>query len=508
MSRWDAIVIGAGTNGLTAAATLARARRRVCVLERSECIGGMARTARIDGVEVPEIAHLLYNLSPKALKATGIDGRLALRPMNDVALCPEGRHAVFDGTRLRDLEGKAHVDAAAFEALHMRLCRFAGILVRLADRAPPELNASLSGLGDLGALLRTGFDFRRLGKAEARELLRILLSNAHDLLLDELPDGPIAGMLAADAVRGTHMGPRSPGTVFSLLYRFGRGGRAQWIAGGMGRLAEALADSARTAGAEIRTATRVASVMANEDRVVGVRLESGEELAAPLVLSSLAAPVSMQLAGVEQFDVEAVRRLRSVRAKGNVAKLNLVLSGLPDVPHSILSGRMVVAPTVSEVERAFNPVKYGESSSDPVIEAIIPTVHETENRGRHVLSACIQYVPHEPAGGWSDTLREEVRERALDRLETVLPGVSARVEEAQLLTPADIEARTGAPGGHWHHGELSFDQLLTVRPVNGLGNYRFGPRGYFLCGASTHPGGDVTGAPGHNAARAALEGRS
>ncbi|MEY8840201.1 FAD-dependent oxidoreductase, partial [Cribrihabitans sp. XS_ASV171] len=205
MSRWDAIVIGAGTNGLTAAATLARSGRRVCVLERSESFGGMARTARLDGVEIPEIAHLLYNFSPQAVKATGIAGRLTLKPLNDVALCPEGRHAVFDGKRLRDVEGEVHPDATAFEALHTRLQRFAGILARLADRPPPELNGSLSGLRDLGALLRTGYDLRKLGRSDAREFLRILMSNAHDLLLDDLPDGPVAGMLAADAVRGSHM---------------------------------------------------------------------------------------------------------------------------------------------------------------------------------------------------------------------------------------------------------------------------------------------------------------
>ncbi|MEY8839152.1 phytoene desaturase family protein, partial [Cribrihabitans sp. XS_ASV171] len=272
-------------------------------------------------------------------------------------------------------------------------------------------------------------------------------------------------------------------------------------------LGEALADAAITGGAEVRMSAGVAGVIVAEDRVVGVRLENGEELAAPLVMSSLGAQTSMHLAGVEHYDVEAVRRIRSIRAKGNVAKLNLILSGLPDMPHSLLSGRMVIAPSVSEVERAFNPVKYGERSTEPVIEAVIPTLNEPGNPTRHVLSACIQYVPHVPVGGWSQADRAEVEKRALDRLETVLPGLSSRVEKAQFLTPLDIEASTGAPGGHWHHGELSFDQLLTVRPANGFGNYRFGPRGYFLCGASCHPGGDVTGAPGHNAAQAALEGR-
>jgi phytoene dehydrogenase-like protein len=217
----------------------------------------------------------------------------------------------------------------------------------------------------------------------------------------------------------------------------------------------------------------------------------------------------MRLAGPAHYDIEAVRRLRNMRAKGTAAKLNLRLDGLPEPPGlgpELLGGRLLLAPSVEQVERAFDPVKYGRVSEAPVIEAVIPSLTDpqTAPRGGHVLSAIVQYVPHAPEGGWTAAARDRLRDVALATLETALPGLSARVSEAETLTPSDIEAATGAPGGHWHHGELSLDQLLTVRPVNGMARYRFGPAGYYLCGAGAHPGGDVMGAAGRNAAQVAL----
>lgn len=511
MSAVDVIVIGAGANGLTAAAVLAAKGRRVRVLERAERLGGMARNTELaEGVHGPEMAHLLYNLSPKVAKELSLKSALKLHALADVALAEDGAHAVFDGDSVRLAGGAAHPEAEAFLALHRRLCRFAGLLGQLADRTPPEIAGGIAGLSDLGALGRLGLDLKRMGKAEMREFLRILLSNVYDLLLEDLGDGPLAGMLAADAVRGAHMGPRSPGTVFSLMYRLGQGGRAHLPEGGMGAVTEALAEAARRKGADIRTGCAVAAVLTEGDTVRGVRLEDGSEIAASCVVSSLAAPVSMHLAGVANYDIEAARRLRHMRARGNVAKVNLVLGALPEVPglsRAEMAGRLVVAGSVTAVERAFNPVKYGEMSEAPVIEAVIPTLTDRSlaRDGRHVLSANVQFVPYDPAGGWTEHLRETLRARVTARLDAVLPGLSGRVEAAEILTPADIEARIGAPGGHWHHGELSLDQLLTVRPVNGLARYRFGPRGYYLCGASAHPGGDVSGAAGRNAARQVLK---
>ncbi|XDA99217.1 NAD(P)/FAD-dependent oxidoreductase [Sulfitobacter sp. LCG007] len=512
-TRYDAIVIGAGHNGLVAAATLARAGRSVCVIEKAAQIGGMAREVEWDGARMPEMAHLLYNLSPVVSRELGLD--LEIKPLPTIGLAPDGRHIELTGDSLRYADGAAHPEAAAFEALHARLRRFAALLARLADAPPPSLAeglANMAAVRDIGGMARLGLDLKRLGRDDMREFLRIILSNAYDLVLDDLSDGPAAGLLAADAVRGAWSGPRGPGSVFTLLYRMGRGGGAGLPMGGIGAYIRALERKAVEAGAELRCGKGVALVRLDGERVRGVRLEDGSEIPAPAVLSSLGAAQTMALAGPADFDIEATRRLRNLRSKGTVAKLNLLLSGPPDMPGlsaAQRAGRLILAPSATHVERAFDPVKYGEASVAPVIEAVIPTLSDPSlcSDGRHILSIVVQYVPHAPKGGWTEAAREALSDTVMKALAPFMPGLSGLVQRSDLLTPADIETRTGAPGGHWHHCEMSIDQLLTVRPVNGMSRYAFGPDGLWLCGSSAHPGGDLTGAPGRNAARQVLAAR-
>jgi len=312
-------------------------------------------------------------------------------------------------------------------------------------------------------------------------------------------------MLAADAVRGNYAGPRSPGTVFSLMYRLGNSGQVHQPKGGMGAVSEAFLSSARKAGCDIRTGMGVAEITVSEDRTTGVRLEDGSVILADFVLSSAGPKQTMGMAGVEHFDVEAARRIRNIRCKGTVAKLNLVLKSAPEFPGLSIkqqAARLVVAPSVTYVERAFNPVKYDELPTAPTIEFVLPTLIDPDlwPDGEHVLSAVVQYVPHTPKGGWTQKARQTLTDTILRTLETYMPGLGGLIKQSQLLTPSDIEAQTGAPGGHWHHAEMGIDQILTVRPVNGLAHYQFAVSGLYLCGASAHPGGDVTGAPGRNAA--------
>lgn len=479
---FDAIVIGAGHNGLSAAAELAGQGKRVCVLERGDGPGGMAAEG---------IAHLVYNLSPKVARDLGLD----LRALPTVSLCPEGRHAVMTGDDLRYADGGDHPEAAVFADLHARLVRFAALLAPLGDMPPPALAA---GLGEMGVLGKLGLSLKRMGKAEMREFLRIVLSNVFDLVLDDLADGPVAGGLAADAVRGAFAGPRSPGSVFSLMYRMGQGGGASLPMGGIGAVTRAMEDRARGAGVELRCGVGVASVTVEDDRVTGVTLEDGAVLDTGLVLSSLAAPQSMALVGPAEYDVETVRALRTLRAKPSVAKLNLTLSDVPAIAgltDAQRAGRLLLAPSATYVEDAFNPVKYGEASPHPVLEAVMPSL--TDPSLDPVLSINVQYVP-------TGAARDAVQDSVVAALEPYMPTLPGLIAGAEMLLPEDIAARTGA--AHWHHADMSFDQILTVRPVGGMARYGFGPAGYYLCGASAHPGGDITGQPGRNAARAALKG--
>jgi phytoene dehydrogenase-like protein len=489
----SAAVIGAGVNGLVAAAALARRGHAVTVLERAPVPGGMATGA---GGPV-ELAQFVRGPFGPALAELGL-GREHLRLgalVPTVALDPAGRHAVLGAEGLRFADGTPHPDAAAFAALSARLARFARVLAPLLVAAPPRLGGwrSRAGVAQLSRLARLGVDLRRLGSRDMREFLRIALSNASDVILDAMPDGLAAGALALDAVLGCRMGPRSPGTVVTLLYRLMQG-EPHRPEGGMAGLAARLAAAAEARGAEIRCRTTVTGVEVEADRVAGVRLADGGRVPATTVLSSLGALPTLRLAGPEHFDAETCRRVRTIRAAGVTARVDIPLGHRPEMPGidpALRGARLVLAPSVEAVERAFDPVKYGLASRAPVIEAAL-----AEDGTR--LSATVQYVP-----GGAD--RAEVARGLLAALAPVMPGLEPAGEPV-VMTPSDIERVTGAPGGHWHHGEIALDQLLTLRPANGLAEYGTGLPGLFLCGAGAHPGGDVTGLPGRNAALAALAG--
>jgi phytoene dehydrogenase-like protein len=506
MKRFDAIVIGAGVNGLVAGTVLARHGKSVCILEQAANAGGIAGLSDGDG---PALAHLLYNLSPRVRRDIGLGSRdwpFRLTPLPTVSLCETGRHVVVRDSSVRFADGSAHPDEAAYNNLLQRLTRYGALLRQLAEAPPPGTAAPMSraGLMHLWRLGRFGIGVKRLGKPDMRAFLQVLLSNAHDFILDALPDGPLAGILAADAVRGSAMGPRSPGTVFSLIYRMGHGGDVMLPASGAMAVTDGFCGAAQQAGCALHLNTRVARILQKEDRVTGVETGSGERILAPLVLSSAAPQVTARLTGFEQFDIETTRRIRTLRARGTIAKVNLRLARapvLPGLPADLTSARMLIAPSADYVETAFNPAKYGEFSRAPTIEAVLPAP-QAESPW---LSMIVQYAPYDLSGGWTERARNDLLQTTLSTLEHVSPTLPGLVEETQIITPDQIETAIGAPGGHWHHAEMSLDQLLTNRPANLLGNYELGPQGLLLCGAATHPGGDIMGLSGRNAALRALE---
>ncbi|MEZ5892264.1 MAG: NAD(P)/FAD-dependent oxidoreductase [Parvularculaceae bacterium] len=503
-STYDVIVIGAGHNGLAAAATLAKKGKRVCVLERSAQIGGMSSSYVIaDGVAFSRLAHLAHNLNPTVANELGVSGKLSLTPLLTVMLSPDGKHVVIDGASARYADGSAHPHAAEYEAIRARIEKFAALLAPLALRSPPDLTQGLklSGAGEALPLAALALKLKLMGKKDMRDFLRIVLSNIYDLTMDEMPDGPLAGNLAADAVWGAWIGPRSPSTVFSLMYRYGAGGKAMLPKGGMGAITDAFAAAAKDAGAEIRTGVGVKRVLVEGDAVRGVETADGAKISAHAVMSSAGAFQSMMMAGVEHYDVEAVRRVRHVRSKGMTAKVNILLKGAPSISGlsvEQMKSRLVIAPTALYVERAFTEAKYGAMASAPIIEAVIPTL--THGGSTHAVSAVVHYIPYHLKGGWNDAARDRLTALTLDTLGAYWPGLRDNVQRVDTLSPADIERETGAPGGHWHHAELTIDQLLTVRPVNQMSRYAYGVKGFYLCGASAHPGGDVSGAAGRNSA--------
>ncbi|MGH8263426.1 MAG: phytoene desaturase family protein, partial [Steroidobacteraceae bacterium] len=399
-------------------------------------------------------------------------------------------------------------DQAALVEYHRRLARFARVLARQHGRIPARI-ASGSWRAALNAL-KLALDIRRLWRRNMREFLRLATMNIFDVLEDDFEHPLLKGALAMDGVLGAKLGARSGNTVFTSLYR-ASGGQYALPRGGMGAVSNALAASARAAGVEIRASAPVAAIAVEGDRVRGVRLETGEEIAAELVVSNADPRTTLlELLGARHLETEFARRVSNIRMRGNAAKLHLALSGLPqfkglDVQYA--GERLLIAPTLEYIERAFNPAKYRERSAEPVLEIVLPTVHDATlaPAGQHVLSAIVQYAPVDLAAGWSRE-KHAFQESVMAVLERSAPGIRKLVVATELLTPLDIEQQFHIGGGHWHHGELALDQFMMLRPAPGAAQYAMPVEGLYLCGAGCHPGGGIMGTAGRLAAQAILQG--
>ena len=505
--KYDAIVVGGGHNGLVCAALLGKSGKQVLVLEANDQVGGAAVTREFaDGCSVSACAHLLYQLQPSVRKDLKLNPKLASEDMTTIALGDGGQHVRIQG---KSIDGVSDADADSYRGFHKRMTRFADLLRTYFNKKPPRLGTT--DFADLKTLGQLGFDVRRLGKTEMRAFLRLIGINIHDELTERFESPLLKGALSLDAVLGTHLGPRSPNTIMTYLYRLaGEHGKVASPAGGMGSVSDELAQVARESGVTIRTGMPVSRIVIDNGRVAGVVTESGERFDSMTVISN-ADPkrTIMELVGARHVETGFTRRIHHLRMKGNAAKLHLSLDGLPTIDglsRKDYAQRIVIAPDEHYVERAFNPAKYGESSPEPVLEITFPSFRDSSlaPTGKHVMSAIVQYAPYELNGGWTDAARQQFEAAAIRVVERYAPDIAQRITASELLTPADIEREFHITGGHWHHGELTLDQLMFVRPVCGAAQYRMPVDGLYLCGAGAHPGGGVSGAAGRNAARAIL----
>lgn len=505
--RYDAILVGAGHNGLVCAALLAQAGKRVLVLEAAAQVGGAAVTREFaEEFSVSACAHLLYQLQPEVCRDLKISPPLAAENIPTIALAEDAGHVRIAGAAV---EGVAAEDARQYRRFHKRMTRFARLLRKLLVKPPPRLGTR--SRRDLYALARLGLSVRSLGRDDMREFLRLIGMNIHDEVRERFASPLLRGAISLDAVLGTHLGPRSPNTVLTYLHRLaGNSGRVAVPRGGMGMVPAMLAQSARAAGADIRTGTPVRRIVVDNGRVTGVETEAGEVFHSYTVVSN-ADPkrTVMRLVGARHFETRFVKRIHHLRAQGNAAKVHLALDALPSIDgfsDRDYGARILVAGDEDHVERAFNPAKYGEYSSAPVIELAFPSVHDESLAppGQHVMSAVVQYAPYALRGGWTEAARQGLFDVVIETLARYMPDLEQRVVASELLTPVDLEAEFHVTGGHWHHAELALDQFLFVRPVSGAAQYAMPLDGLFLCGAGTHPGGGVSGAAGRNAAHTIL----
>ncbi|MCB9898650.1 MAG: NAD(P)/FAD-dependent oxidoreductase [Planctomycetes bacterium] len=507
----DAIVVGGGVDGLVCAAALARAGRQVTLLERRSVLGGLAsRDEFAPGCFAPGVLHDTRGLRDDVVRslqlgAHGLRRRAAEAPVvlplaSDRALF---RHA--DDALMRDqLLTHSAADADAWTRWRRTIARLRPFVGSLFDAPAPDPEAdTLPGL--LG-LLKTGLDLRRLGKDAMLELLRIAPMASADWLKDTFRDESLATLLAAPALHGTWLGPWAAGTALALLVNECSAGAS--VVGGRAALADACASSARVSGVDIRLGHEVTGLVVEHDRVGGVVLASGAELVAPVVV--LACDVVRALRTMLPRDVLPQRlqkRLSGWRARGALARLDLVLDGpleLPcarglDVERALLGARCL-----DDLERAADALKYRALPERPWLDLAVPSLDDPSLAppGQTIVSALVHGVAHDLDGGWTDAAREQLVQRVVSVLGEFAPSAPARIRASRLLAPPDLEARYAIAGGHVLHGEFALDQVLPMRPDPDLARGRTPIEGLRLCGRAVHPGPFAPGTSGLLAARA------
>ena len=517
---YDAIVVGAGHNGLVAATYLARSGFRVLVLERRTIVGGAATTEEFaPGFQGLPGASLCGNLRPEIIQDLGLASRgLRLLPLDPqvVSLGEDGKSLRLwrnPNRAAQEISALSPRDAAAFPAFQSLLVTIAAAIDPMLMMPPPEI--SDWKWTDQFLLARRALKLRRSGKDVMYQAIRMVPMSLRAVLGEWFETDLLKACLAVDALTGTFRGPYSPETAFGLLHHAAPGvNGAEWslVQGGMGNLTRLLAAVAQESGVAIRTDAEVRQILTKDGRTTGVQLVSGEILLSSVVVSN-ADPKRTFLRLVDPVELPRnfVDSIRHFQTEGVVAKVNLALDGAPAAPGSDGAGaaHLRIAPSLDYLEHAYDDAKYGAVSQEPFLDAVIPSLVDTglAPPGKHVMSVTVQYAPfHRKKGDWEKD-RETLGDRVVDLLDAHLPGLGKLVLAREVLTPPDLERRFGLTDGHIYHGEMTLNQQLVLRPAPGWSRYRTPIAGLYLCGSGAHPGGGITGAPGHNAARIVLADR-
>jgi phytoene dehydrogenase-like protein len=522
--RYDAIVVGGGHNGLVAAAYLARAGKRVIVFERRHVLGGAAVTEEIHpGFKYTVCSYVVSLLRPEIIRELELPRHgLEILPLESTFTpLPDDdylvRWADHDQTR-RELYRHSARDAEAYDEFGRLMYQLAVAVKPILAMIPPD-PTSMSPK-DLMGFLRLGKHFRGLGHEQFHALHKLMTMSSADYLDEWFETESLKATMSASGIIGTFLGPRSPGTAYVLLHHYmGEidGAMRAWgfAKGGTGAVSESIASAAREHGAEIRTEAPVAQVVVKGGRAIGVALENGDEYEAPVVVSGLDPKLTfLKLVEERHLPSDLVRDIQRFRIRGSSGKVNLSLSELPDFTSlpgvgPLHQGAISVSPSFDYLERAYDEAKYGDFSSRPYMDCIIPSMIDPDMAppGKHVMSIFVQYAPSDLKGGWDDRKREAFGDAVIDTLAEYAPNLPGAILHRQVLTPWDIERTMGLSGGNIFHGELSLQQLFCMRPAAGWADFTTPIRGYFQAGSGTHPGGGVTGASGRLAAMKILGGR-
>ncbi len=521
--RPEAIVVGAGHNGLIAACYLARAGLKVLVLERNPYVGGAAVSRRLFGdFKYSNCSYVCSLLRTEIIRALDLPAHgLQIIPYEGgCTMMRNGGHlALYDNhdALRREIARHSRRDAEAYDRYVRDMLRHCKFIKPLLLRAPPDPTTFRPR--DLRELMYLGRHFSGLGEERMYDTLRFWTMSCADLLDEYFESEIVKAHLAGSSIIGTGLGPRSPGTAYVLLHHYmgsidGTVGAWGFARGGMGAITQALASVLRASGGEIRTEASVERILTRNGRATGVVISGGEELRARIVVSNL----DVRRTFLESMDAavlpeEFVERVRRFKIRGSSGKLNIALDGLPRFPaipqgSPCVRGDLHVTDTIDMLERAYDDWKEGRWSQRPYIDMLIPTQIDPTMAppGKHYMSVFVQYCPYRLAEGpWTEERRARFGQTVIDSIAQHSPDFKDLILHAEIRTPWELEQEVGLTEGNIFQGELTFDQLLFNRPVPGYAQYRSPIRGLYMCGSSTHPGGGVMGAPGANAAAAILQ---
>jgi phytoene dehydrogenase-like protein len=520
-AAFDAVVIGAGHNGLTAAAYLARAGRRVLVLERRHVVGGAAVTEEVfPGFRYSVCSYVVSLLRPEIIRELDLPQHgLEILPLDGTFTpLPRGDYLwrVNDhGITRREIARHSKVDAEAYDEYGRAMVEMARFVKPLLDMTPPDpLSRNPRELLSLLGLARR---FGGLDPESRINQLQLMTMSAADFLDQWFETDVLKATMSASGIIGTFLGVRSPGTAYVLLHHYmGEidGAFRSWgfARGGTGAISESIAGAARQAGVEVRTNAEVLRVLVKEGRATGVVLANGDEIRASLVLSSVDPRLTfLRLVGERELHGAFVDEVRRYKLRGSSGKVNFALDALPEFrclpqPGRHLRGAISISPSIDYMERAYDQAKYGEFSTRPYIDMVIPTLTDPSLAppGKHVMSCFVQYAPYHLASGTWDARRDEFGDTVVNTIAEYIPNFRDIILHRQVVTPLDLEREWGLGEGNIFQGELTLAQLFFLRPVPGWARYETPIRNLWLCGSAAHPGGGIMGAPGRNAARRIL----
>jgi phytoene dehydrogenase-like protein len=519
---FDVIVIGGGHNGLVNAAYLARAGKRVLVLERRHVLGGAAVTEEVfPGFKFSVCSYVVSLLRPEIIRELDLPRHgLEILPLDGTFTpMPNGDHLwrVNDHAKTRrEIARHSRLDAEAYDEYGKAMVEMAHFVKPIMNMTPPD-PASLN-LKGLMELLTMGRRFQKLSLDDKYNQVQLMTMSAVDFLDQWFETDVLKATMSASGIIGTFLGVRSPGTAYVLLHHYmGEidGAFRSWglSRGGTGAISNSIGDAAREAGAEIRTKSPIAKIILKNGEAKGVVLENGDEIFADIVSSSVDPRLTfMKMIGEQHLPQDFVDDIKRYKFRGSSGKVNLALDALPNFkampgagPH--LRGAVSISPSIDYMERAYDDAKYGRYSRRPYIDIVIPTLTDPSIAppGKHVMSCFVQYAPYNlKEGNWDDQ-REEFGDTVIETIAEHAPNIKDIILHRQVLTPLDLEREFGLSEGNIFQGELTLEQLFFLRPAPGWAQYRSPIKNLYMCGSATHPGGGIMGASGRNAAMMILK---